>query len=283
MHPRVKGYCIVSGITCCINESELLNLYFIQTFDYHSPIQDDYCLCMKVYAMNEYAISESERVVGLSQRFCKTLMGAGPPKIPRAFLCSPEVKDLLTELESCDVSRLVWDSEKKAFWVNIYHGLVRYLLIKYQVRRSVLYHPSFFRHRAIRISGFSWSLDQIEHGILRQNRRAYLRLRRVFSDQDIRNTFTVKLFDPRIHFILDCGAASCPVALCYSADTIDKELEQAERSFLASNLEIDHVNKRVTASKIFKWYRHDFSGRYIAHHIRSTYKVHYKRYDWRRR
>lgn len=227
--------------------------------------------------------SSPESIIDLSVDFCRTLLELRSSFSDPSCLSSPEVTSLLGRLDDCDITRLVWDSEKKAFWINVYNGLVSYLLIKLRVRHSVIYHLRFFSRRAIKICGFWWSLDQIEHGMLRQNRKRYHTLRRALSDRDIRNTFTVKLFDPRIHFVLNCGAASCPVVRWFTADSIDTQLEEAERSFTSTELKIDHTNRLVRASKIFKWYRHDFSGRYIAHHIRSTYRIRYHRYDWRRR
>lgn len=68
--------------------------------------------------------------------------------------------------------------------------------------------------------------------------------------------------DPRIHFVLNCAAGSCPILRpeLPDGDELEPFLEESERWFIAEerNVRIDHEAKTVVLSAIFKWYRDDF-------------------------
>lgn len=65
----------------------------------------------------------------------------------------------------------------------------------------------FWSKMAYKIDDYFFSLDDIEHGVLRSNRPHPSRPDEPFFGQnDPRLKFVVKNFDPRIHFALNCGA-----------------------------------------------------------------------------
>jgi hypothetical protein len=68
--------------------------------------------------------------------------------------------------------------------------------------------------------------------------------------------------DPRVHFVLNCGSASCPILRpkLPTGDALDPFLESAARDFVAEsrNVDIDHDARVVHLSKIFEWYEKDF-------------------------
>jgi len=68
--------------------------------------------------------------------------------------------------------------------------------------------------------------------------------------------------DPRIHFVLNCASESCPVARpgLPIGDDLEELLSLAASDFInePNNVEIDHDDKIVHLSKIFKWYKDDF-------------------------
>ena len=64
----------------------------------------------------------------------------------------------------------------------------------------------FWSIMAYKIDEFLFSLDDIEHGVLRSNRLHPTKKMQFFSPDDPRIKFCVKKFDPRIHFALNCGA-----------------------------------------------------------------------------
>ena len=136
----------------------------------------------------------------------------------------------------------------------------------------------FFNRRWIKISGKSFSLNDIERGILgRKGNAEYL--------EKIR----CKKFDPRIHFALNCGANSCPPIRICSPNTIQHELEQATRAFLQNNSSYSVLTNTLTVDELFDWYSADFKGEngIVALHkeygivpFSATPKLVYSSYDW---
>jgi hypothetical protein len=68
--------------------------------------------------------------------------------------------------------------------------------------------------------------------------------------------------DPRIHFVLNCASASCPVVRPQlpTGTDLDALLEKAEQEFVndPANVAVDHESKTIYLSSIFKWYEKDF-------------------------
>lgn len=55
----------------------------------------------------------------------------------------------------------------------------------------------------------------------------------------------VRPVDARIHFALNCGAASCPAIKLYSTDTLEEGLTGAAEAFCASEVAVDVAAKKV--------------------------------------
>jgi Protein of unknown function, DUF547 len=125
----------------------------------------------------------------------------------------------------------------------------------------------FFKRAAYSISGIRVSCTDLEHKLLRCKAKPGhplygLRLRQ---------------FDPRIHFVLNCGARSCPPVcpLAASSDTeIESAIVNATTSFIDASVRItvhngDGVKRScgrgrtgvsaVELSRLFKWFRTDFT------------------------
>jgi hypothetical protein len=68
--------------------------------------------------------------------------------------------------------------------------------------------------------------------------------------------------DARIHFVLNCASDSCPVMrpTLPTGDALQALLTSATTDFVSEsrNVAIDHDNKKVVLSTIFKWFRKDF-------------------------
>jgi hypothetical protein len=148
--------------------------------------------------------------------------------------------------------------ERLAFWINIYNALVLHGIVALQVRHSVRRVWNFFGRVAYRVGEHVLSLDDIEHGLLRDNARRPLPPLRPFRADDPRRRLAVTPPDPRYHCAVTCGAASCPPVGVYRASAIDAQLDLAARSFV--NQEVTLEDGRLTCSKIFRWYRADFEA-----------------------
>ncbi len=187
-----------------------------------------------------------------------------------------------------------------AFWINVYNALVIHGALRAGVRRSLKEAPGFFRHTAYRIGGRVYSLDDIEHGILRQNRGHPARgLLPQWMPWNDRCADVIRPMDTRIHFALNCGAASCPPIRHYAAADIDAQLEMAARAFMAGGgVRIDAETGQVRLSRIFLWFWRDFGRgrrrqlrfalRYVDADARTSIEaaahrrgIAYDAYDWR--
>ena len=80
--------------------------------------------------------------------------------------------------------------------------------------------------------------------------------------------------DPRIHFVLNCGAKvawiikeidcwtkimflqSCPAVSVYQESNLENSLNNAARNFVNDNVHVDGNN--LSISKLFLWYGNDF-------------------------
>lgn len=186
----------------------------------------------------------------------------------------------LSDLSVFDLTSLSGDKERKAFWINVYNGLTNYFIISNGLKKSVWEVPDFFSGLAVRIGEFTFSLDDIEHGILRQNGERKKGKPRQFDTDDSRLLLMVKAFDSRIHFALNCGSVSCPPIAFYSTQNIDAELSLAEESFASQEFLIDHENRTIHCSEIFIWYKADFPNTYLNSPELRTYKVVPIPYQW---
>jgi hypothetical protein len=145
-----------------------------------------------------------------------------------------------------------WSREQRmAFWINAYNVFtLRAIVDHYPIRAGWL---TLYPRNSIRqidgvwtdlkwqAAGRTVTLDDIEHRILRP----------AFKDA-------------RIHFAVNCASISCPplAAEPYRPQTLDAQLDDAARRFLASSegLRLDGDTLRV--SSIFKWFGDDFVERY---------------------
>lgn len=207
--------------------------------------------------------------------------------------------DLAKGLRSFDLRSIKTREERLPFWINIYNTAVIHGVIELGLEHSVKEFPGFFDRVAYEIGGYRFSLNEIEHGILRGNRRPPYRLLRPFRNRDPRLEFAVIPLDPRIHFALVCGARSCPPIGFYEAGQIDFQLELAATSFVNSpQVKISPEERTLLLSQIFKWYQCDLGGSRQAvidtllnfldegknkdflKNNRESIRIRYQPYDW---
>ena len=164
-------------------------------------------------------------------------------------------------LRSFDPKILETKEEKIAFWLNLYNVLVIHGVINFHVNNSVKEVLRFFRRICYEIDGLLYTADDIEHGILRSNKKPPHSLFRLFGQNDPRRFYTLEDMDPRIHFGLVCASSSCPPIDVYTAENLDEELTLAGKTFLNSGgLVLDRDAGHVQLSRIFKWYGEDFGN-----------------------
>ncbi len=218
-----------------------------------------------------------------------------------AIRISGEYKDykhLTAALREFNLDILRTREEKLAFWINIYNTIVVDGIISLGIKSSVKEVMGFFSRIKYIIGGHRFSPDDIEHGILRANKRHPLRPFRQFGLFDPRKRYSLSKMDPRIHFALVCGSRSCAPIRFYTPDGIDRELEMAAINFInSSEVVVIPEERKLAISKIFKWYEKDFGGikgvidfinRYTVDDDKKTFlleqsrqlKIDYLYYDW---
>ena len=161
--------------------------------------------------------------------------------------------------ENIIVQQLSTDENKKAFFINLYNAYTQYILKrnpeKYKNRND------FFKADQINFASHQISLDKIEHGFLRRSRIKWSLgyLGKLFSGK-LERKFRVKNIDYRIHFTLNCGAASCPAIAFYDPKNIDQQLDLATQVYLKA--EADYNKEENTLLPILmSWFRGDFGGK----------------------
>jgi hypothetical protein len=185
-------------------------------------------------------------------------------------------------------SALKTDSEKTAFWLNIYNAIVQDELSK----RPELYlkRSQFFKKKLVEIAGISLSPDDIEHGILRKSslKLSLGYLHKLFPNKTEKQ-WRVNQVDPRIHFALNCGAVSCPAINWYTAAELNTQLNLASESYLSQAIAYNSKTNTLIIPKLFSWFRGDFNGKkgiikFIQLHLNrdiSEFKrIEFAPYNW---
>ena len=185
------------------------------------------------------------------------------------------------------------EGERKAFWLNVYNGYVQILLTHnpdlFKDRDSFLGY-NFFSTPQITIAGKELSFDDIEHGIIRRSKNnisgGYVN--KIFVG-DFEKKFRWDEVDPRIHFALNCGAASCPYIAAYQPDRVNEQLDITTRQYLEKTTDYYPDENRVVVNKLMSWFRADFGGKDGAIKMLKSYNVipqdvnpsiDFKEYDW---
>ena len=162
-------------------------------------------------------------------------------------------------------------NERKAFLINTYNLLVIKNIVDHYPINSPISVSGFFKGKKFNIGGKMTDLDALENKILRPEYK-----------------------DPRLHFVLVCGAISCPpiTNFAYRADKLEDQLNQQTTAALNNSefIVVDQVNQKVQLSEIFKWYEVDFKAqandnlafinKFRIVEIPTTYKRSFYTYNW---
>ena len=147
-----------------------------------------------------------------------------------------------------------WTRQQKlALWINAYNAFtIKVILNHYPVTRSIfadpLRHypassirqiPGVWKWRKWRIANQKYTLDYMEHVIIRQ-----------------------EIVEPRIHFVLNCASLGCPLLenRAFDAASLEERLDQAVINYIYRDhkVEINQKNGTVHLPQIFNWFAEDF-------------------------
>lgn len=229
--------------------------------------------------MDPYARS-SNPLVALTQNLMYAVKTGEESESFIQQLATLNYDDLLNKLSAED--------EKKAFWTNTYNGYTQALLKKnaaaYKKRNQ------FFKSRQITIAGKKFSLDDIEHGILRRNKVKWsLGYFNKLFPRKINKELKVEQLDYRIHFALNCGAKSCPPLAFYSSEKLNKQLDVGTTVYLTGEAIYDNKKNTLLLPAIMGWFRRDFGGKKKMLALvqqqgivptEKTPKISFNKYDW---
>jgi hypothetical protein len=139
-------------------------------------------------------------------------------------------------------------SEELAYWLYGYNAyVIKSVLDNWPLESvtdvkaplEVVKGLGFFHRLRFEFGGKRYSLLKVELSIIRKRFR-----------------------DARIHFVLNCASDSCPPMrpTLPTGEALDDLLATAATDFVndPANVAVDHNNKQVVLSSIFKWFRKDF-------------------------
>lgn len=182
-------------------------------------------------------------------------------------------KKVQKELQNTDPATLGSKSEKLAFWINAYNVFTIDLLIQKGERDSIKDLGGVFESPWERfkwtVSGKEYTLDQIEHKIIRP------------------------LGEPRIHFAINCAAKSCPDLRteAYRANKLNAQLaDQTKKTFANPTKGYAAVKGQnaIRVTKVMDWFKKDFNNGdlrswlkpYFPAIVNDKTKVQFFNYDW---
>jgi len=164
----------------------------------------------------------------------------------RAVKADPAFDAALAAFAETKGGSLATDAERLAFWVNAYNLLaIKAVLDRYpaaSIRDGGGLLTPVWRKKVGVVGGATYSLDDIEHGILRK----------AFKE-------------PRVHFAIVCASLSCPDLRPepFEASRLDAQLDEQTTAFLSNptkGLEAGPDGRTARVSLIFKWFSGDFEG-----------------------
>lgn len=154
-----------------------------------------------------------------------------------------------------DVTNLredIGESGWKAFCFNLYNIMVWHGKIILGSPTSIAGRGRFFdgtKYWMGGTGGLGVSLSELEHGLLR---------RKWANKQGIRRKLVLTEKDPRMHFILNCGAQSCPPITPLNTKHAEQQIADSTSLFISKNCMVDAISLMVKLSRLWKWFRPDF-------------------------
>lgn len=135
------------------------------------------------------------------------------------------------------------DNEAIAFWANLYNAVtIQVVTDSYpikSIRKLGAFNSGPWKKNLVTVNGTQMSLDDIEHGTLRQ-----------------------KYPSPYIHYMVNCASVGCPNLLneAWEPDTLMAKRKIAAADFINSPRGAVVNGNKLTVSSIYDWFQEDFGG-----------------------
>ncbi len=169
-----------------------------------------------------------------------------------------------------------WSKEASmAYWINVYNAFTVKLIVDHypvesikDIKNGIPFVNTVWDIKLIDFGDEQIDLNKVEHGILRK-------------DYD----------EPRIHFAVNCASFSCPNLRneAFTADRLEEQLADAARLFLKDERKNKIQSDNVQLSKIFSWFKGDFTkgqtlieflNKYAPLEINADANINHLDYDW---
>ena len=187
----------------------------------------------------------------------------------------------IDELSSASLTKYASKEGQLAFWINAYNAVTIKGILREYPTTSIRNHTAKFggyniwKDLMLRVGGGEYSLDDIEHQLLRP------------------------MGEPRIHFAIVCASVSFPKLLneAFDKEKLDSQLSKNATDFFAEakNFSYDAKRQEFVMSSILSWFGKDFgrnqeevlraispylpeSARAIAN--QNSVSVSYLQYNW---
>jgi len=137
--------------------------------------------------------------------------------------------------------------------------MIHALVVNNGFPNSFFSRNNFFTSTKYSIGPYLFSLNDIEHGILRCN-MPMVNLQQAFGNEsDPRLKFCPSKMDPRVHFAFSCGECKYATLIkTFTPENVENELEWTAQEFCDIRVKINVKNRIVMLPKIFEWYQKDF-------------------------
>jgi len=182
---------------------------------------------------------------------------------------------------------LATPADRLAAFLNLYNAWAQHLAAEIPRNRIPL---SLFMQRGVLLAGKTVSLNTLEHSLIRAGQIWWALgwLKEPFPGRWKKRLRLNKL-DCRIHFALNCAAASCPPIRYYQAAKLEEQLDLATQAYLQATLSWDADKRILTLPGIFRFYPGDFGGKRGQLRLLENYglmpdkpirKLCYAAWDW---
>ncbi|MCB9248595.1 MAG: DUF547 domain-containing protein [Ignavibacteriales bacterium] len=161
------------------------------------------------------------------------------------------LKTYLEYLSNVNPHNLKNNSEKIAYWINVYNAFTLKAIVDNYPIESIndlhtggrifghIFSTTVWDDEFIIINGKEYSLNDVEHKILRKEFK-----------------------EPRIHFAIVCASISCPKLRyeAYTAENLEDQLQDQAIQFFNDETKnkFDKKNRVAELSKILDWFSEDF-------------------------
>jgi len=162
----------------------------------------------------------------------------------------------------------VTEATEKAFYINAYNLLViKGVVDAYPIKKPTEV-SGFFDSKKYTVAGKKYTLNNLE-----------------------KKELLGEYKDARLHFVLVCGAVSCPpiVNFAYTPQNVEEQLELRTKAAIndKSFIRYDDFVAKGEISQIFEWYKSDFKpsvrafiNKYRSIPIEKGAKLGYYNYNW---